>query len=82
MNLCGSDICIKQQMENLENSIRCNVLCKNFMKSSSGCDGNCQYDNELFKKIQNEMIKANIGNFKKCVTCLSERHREFESSQF
>ena len=82
MNYCGVDICIKQQMENLENSIRCNVLCKNFMKSSSGCDGNCQYDNELFKNIQKEIAKANIGESKKCIACLAKKHKEYENSEF
>ena len=44
----------------LEEGIRC-AMCTNPMRSDSGCDGECQYDEELYKKICG-VIRENTCN--------------------
>ena len=51
----------------LEEVIRC-AICKNPIKSESGCDGSCQYDKELHAKIVEAVTglaeqKINIAKF-------------------
>lgn len=34
----------------IEEEVRC-AICKNQIKTDKGCDGNCKYDESLFRKI-------------------------------
>lgn len=42
----------------LHEAIRCEVLCTNHMKSDVGCDGGCQYDADLLKRIDKVIDKV------------------------
>lgn len=39
----------------LEEAIRC-AMCDNHMKSKRGCDGSCQYDGKLLRRIMGAVI--------------------------
>ena len=40
----------------LDEEIRCE-MCKNPIRTDRGCDGNCKYDEELYKKITQTIAK-------------------------
>ncbi len=46
------------ETEGLDEEIRC-TMCTNSMRSDSGCDGSCQYDEKLYKRIMS-IIKDHI----------------------
>ena len=50
--MTNAELCNEATIETngLDEEIRC-AMCKNPMRSDSGCDGNCQYDEKLYKKI-------------------------------
>ena len=43
----------------IEEEIRC-AICKNQIKTDRGCDGNCKYDENLFRRITN-LLDKRIG---------------------
>lgn len=43
----------------IEEEIRC-TICKNQIKTDKGCDGNCKYDENLFRRITN-LLNKRIG---------------------
>ena len=40
----------------IEEMIRC-AMCTNFMRSDRGCDGNCQVDENLYKRIMKAILE-------------------------
>lgn len=44
--------------EHLYEEIKCGVLCTNTMRSDTGCDGGCHYDEDLFKKINDAIQRC------------------------
>lgn len=40
----------------IEEIIRC-AMCTNFMRSDRGCDGNCQVDENLYKRIMKAILE-------------------------
>lgn len=61
-------------VDGIEEEVRC-AICENQIKTYKGCDGNCKYDESLFKKITTmidrriELLPFNQPEIVRCKDC-------------
>lgn len=61
-------------IDGIEEEVRC-AICKNQIKTDKGCDGNCKYDESMFRKITTmldrriELLPFNQPEIVRCKDC-------------